>query len=701
MRTNTLLKTAMVFIIAIMTSNAQVAVNTTGTAPNNFSMLDVSANQKGVLIPRIMTADRTTMAGSMGLTEEGLTVYDTDTQSFWFWNGASWVEITSSATSDHDWYLEGTTTAPSNINDKMFHLGQVAIGQNTANSQLDVYGTNVATLFYANQANPDNSALLRMAGSFNVGGLPTSTHGKIGVYSSVGGDPGTANNSSLEAYEAMVGGEDGVNKPQYAFRSTITGNNGSNHYGVYNHLSGGGTGVRFGAYNSITGNGSGIQYGTYNSIDNTGTEKKAGTFNEISSPGGAVAHGHNGTINLLGAKVVDYSNPINSAVPVTGDGSGSRVGTSNIILGDGAGNHVGEVNGIVSTGNGTHVGVSNTLGHDYVHNINTGTNGRHFGVVNNLTDTGAMERIGTANLLGVIANPNDPLNMTPVTGDGNAKRVGTFNTVGGDGDGNHYGVSNVIVSTGNGEHIGTSNVTGITPAGTFINVGTGNQVGTENVIGGIGNGSHYAAVNHIASIGDGLHIASNNRITGPGNGLHIASFNVVENNGTGRHIAVFGKVDSADPNAMAGVFVGDVTARNYITNLTLRAGNLATISGGVQNYPGADVPFFPNTYNSSGEVELKLIIRVGNYDGNISDHEFFLQAYNGTSSAPISTIVTTTPSDWHLVKQNAGDGVNMIVTDWVPFSGGSDYWLLKLAGNQHNQNIQYSNVRVLIRPRQN
>ncbi len=65
---------------------------------NGNAVLDIDAlnNDKGLLIPRLTTAQRTTMAG-LSVADQGLAVYDEDTASFWYWNSTQWVEIGSGA----------------------------------------------------------------------------------------------------------------------------------------------------------------------------------------------------------------------------------------------------------------------------------------------------------------------------------------------------------------------------------------------------------------------------------------------------------------------------------------------------------------------------------------------------------------------------------------------------------------------------
>ncbi len=101
-------------LIAFTSVNAQnVAINDNGAAPNSNAILDidVSTNNMGLLIPRLTTAQRTAMALLAG--DEGLTVYDTDTKSYWLWDGTQWVIFGMGK----GWLLEGNagTTAGTNF----------------------------------------------------------------------------------------------------------------------------------------------------------------------------------------------------------------------------------------------------------------------------------------------------------------------------------------------------------------------------------------------------------------------------------------------------------------------------------------------------------------------------------------------------------------------------------------------------------
>jgi len=65
------------------------AVSINNPSPSASAILDVSANNKGVLIPRMTSAQRT---GIM-TPAEGLLVYDIDTHTYWFHSNTTWVNL--------------------------------------------------------------------------------------------------------------------------------------------------------------------------------------------------------------------------------------------------------------------------------------------------------------------------------------------------------------------------------------------------------------------------------------------------------------------------------------------------------------------------------------------------------------------------------------------------------------------------------
>jgi len=94
-------------IIAVLSftlSKAQTTIITddstyTPTSTNAIFEVHSSNNNKGILIPRLTTAQRTAITTSSA-NDVSLLVYDTDTNTFWYFNGTQWVEIIPGGTDD-------------------------------------------------------------------------------------------------------------------------------------------------------------------------------------------------------------------------------------------------------------------------------------------------------------------------------------------------------------------------------------------------------------------------------------------------------------------------------------------------------------------------------------------------------------------------------------------------------------------------
>ena len=129
------MKNGIVTLFLVLLTNWAVAqtvgINTTGAVPATSSILDVSATNKGVLIPRVDIIDLTT-AAPVTAPVTSLLVYNTNVASgvgYYFWDGTNWIQLldASSILGDHDWYKETTTLAPTNITDDIFTEGKVRI----------------------------------------------------------------------------------------------------------------------------------------------------------------------------------------------------------------------------------------------------------------------------------------------------------------------------------------------------------------------------------------------------------------------------------------------------------------------------------------------------------------------------------------------------------------------------------------------
>ncbi|GAA4440207.1 hypothetical protein GCM10023091_23500 [Ravibacter arvi] len=85
-----LLTTVLTFFA--LTTNAQVGIGT--TTPDASAQLDITSTVKGVLVPRMTSAQRAAIASPA----DGLLVYDTDTKGFWYnKTGSGWTQLNNAA----------------------------------------------------------------------------------------------------------------------------------------------------------------------------------------------------------------------------------------------------------------------------------------------------------------------------------------------------------------------------------------------------------------------------------------------------------------------------------------------------------------------------------------------------------------------------------------------------------------------------
>lgn len=75
-----------IFCLTVLYGSSQVAINNNGNNPASTSMLDVSSTTKGMLIPRMTSAQRKAIINP----EMGLLVYDTDRQTIYLFDGTNW-----------------------------------------------------------------------------------------------------------------------------------------------------------------------------------------------------------------------------------------------------------------------------------------------------------------------------------------------------------------------------------------------------------------------------------------------------------------------------------------------------------------------------------------------------------------------------------------------------------------------------------
>lgn len=189
-----------------------VGINDDGTNPDNSAMLDVKSTSKGFLAPRLTTQQRTSISNPAN----GLMVYDTDLQLYYYFNGAIWQSVGQVGGSSK--WSDGTNSIYANNNsDAIVYnsgqpcsiFGKVSTSSSGAswgrdNVKAGVYGMSHSQSFHAGvygwvegAAVANEAGVLGAYSAYTYGGLgyTDGTTAWAGYFSGpvkiTGGSPGT------------------------------------------------------------------------------------------------------------------------------------------------------------------------------------------------------------------------------------------------------------------------------------------------------------------------------------------------------------------------------------------------------------------------------------------------------------------------------------------------------------------------------
>ena len=190
------------FFIGVSQFQAQVGIGT--DTPNNSAMLEVQATDRGILFPRMTSAQRNAIATPA----TGLHVFDTNTNSLWYYNGTYWVNSKSEASegdvksgiqsTDHSGWvlLDGRPISSLSANQQnvAISLGLTANLPNATNAYLVQNGNNLGNLSGSNtkliaQSNLPN---ITLSGTTNV----TGGHSHTGTTATAGNHNHTGTTST-------------------------------------------------------------------------------------------------------------------------------------------------------------------------------------------------------------------------------------------------------------------------------------------------------------------------------------------------------------------------------------------------------------------------------------------------------------------------------------------------------------------------
>lgn len=354
------------FFITATTVYSQVSINTTGAPPDPDAMLDVSAFNKGVMIPRVLMPDMPPAA------KTGMLIYQMDgfpgkLPGLYYADGLEWIRVGNSAS---DYWL------PAVGNDIRFPY-KVALG---AFTDADEHGLNVQNYLTGKAAVRgavvDNILYAEgMLGVLDpsVLGLPLSVH-EAGVL-------GIARASYFSNRGAAVYGWNNQSDAVETYAGIFISNGGSfTNYGVYTEAN---TGItNYGIEARATGGGT--NYALTAFTDN-GTTNFAGIFK-----GRVTVEGHNGSDNAadslfpqpLFSSVTTHSQALNSyavhaqSTPQPGYGYGVHA--------------TGGFKGVYGLAEGTSTN-SHAIG---VEGYATGTAGTRYGIFGNAFNPGGVAAYG-------------------------------------------------------------------------------------------------------------------------------------------------------------------------------------------------------------------------------------------------------------------------------------------------------------------
>lgn len=130
------------FFVTTYEMTAQVGINIDGSEPHNSAILDVKSTEKGLLIPRMTTAQRTALGSTA---TPGLIVFDTDLSKFFYYDAYGWQE----GSTGNLWLTNGADIYLHDLNDSVGIGTQTPIGKlhiRDANSEnVKVYITPMST----------------------------------------------------------------------------------------------------------------------------------------------------------------------------------------------------------------------------------------------------------------------------------------------------------------------------------------------------------------------------------------------------------------------------------------------------------------------------------------------------------------------------------------------------------------------------
>ena len=291
MQAKNILPLLLVFLTVSLFSQSNIqqslSVNSSGAAADVSAQLDVSATDKGMLVPRMTTAQRTAIVTPA----TGLLVFDTDTGGFWFYNGIAWTNLSAPKTladADNDTKVQVEESPDEDI--IRFDLA------GTENMVLRKNAGGFSRLEFPNVL--DNTFIGLNAGSANTtGGVNTA----LGMQALFNNTEGVANTAT--GWWTLFNNTTGIQNTSNGATALYFNTTGMQNTGV----------GREALFNNNTGNG------------NTAIGRRALRFNTVGSNNTAV--GHDADVlsnNLTNATAIGYNARVGASNSLVLGGTGAN-----------------------------------------------------------------------------------------------------------------------------------------------------------------------------------------------------------------------------------------------------------------------------------------------------------------------------------------------------------------------------------------
>lgn len=416
-----------------------IATSTGGTHYGVYSDVLKTGSYAGYFLGRLSigttTSDNYILPASRGTADQ---IMQTDGSG-----NVNWVDASTIAGGDADFYEVGQTRGPDNINDDIFTNGNVGINTTPNNTRLAI------------DANGDlNGILLSRT-------IDSYASNRFNINSSLSGiytnsDPSFIQNRNYTS----INNATGVTK-NFTSNYTLIENTNVNSVGYNSDIRPSGTNaVNTGFLSNFSNNTNGIRRGFQSVIGGDISAAKIGLDNTFSEGNGV----HRGVSNAFFSD--DASSTQGIYTRFLGDSNSSQFGLLNDFDNDGNGDKRGVYNSFNGNGSGNKYGIYNT--------INNSSDDDNFGVYNRVNSSG---------------NGLDSGSYSYLTSESSSSSYGNYVYIDGVGSGNRYGTSNQVVSNTSGDSFGTRNIVSGSSSGI--------KYGSYNQISSLSGGIHYGIYSNV------------------------------------------------------------------------------------------------------------------------------------------------------------------------------------------------------------